>query len=269
MKIVKPLRTLALAAIAGAVLTACGGDEKDQNTVRIGTMAGPETEVMEVAKKVAKEQYDLNVEIVEFNDYVSPNAALDEGSLDANAYQHKPYLDEMMKSRDYSFEVAGKTFVYPMSVFSLNYDDLQALPENGKIAIPNDPSNEGRALIMLNDAGVITLKDRNNLAATPNDIAENPKNISFAELDAAQLPRSLQDVDFAVVNNTFATPDQLPEGAKRVLTESSESPYVNLIVVREGDSQRPEIQNFVKAYQTPEVIKAAQERFSDVVPGWK
>lgn len=279
MRISSALRTFTLAAAAVGLLSACGQDEQNQaqtkaqanesnKTLRVGTMAGPEEEVMEVAKQVAKDQYGLDVEIVAFNDYISPNAALDEGSLDANAYQHKPYLDEMMKSRDYNFAIAGHTFVFPMSAYSLQYNSIDELPEGAKIAIPNDPSNEGRALIMLNDAGLITLKDRTDLSSTLNDITENPQDISFAELDAAQLPRSLQDVDLAVINSNFATGGQLPEGTQRLLTEGADSPYVNLIVVREGDTQRQDIQTFVKAFHTQAVIDAAKTHFDNVVPGW-
>ncbi|MCB8890356.1 MetQ/NlpA family ABC transporter substrate-binding protein [Vreelandella malpeensis] len=241
---------------------------QEARSIKIGTVAGPESEVMEVAARIAKQEYDLDVEIVEFTDYVTPNAALADGSLDANAYQHAPYLETMNSDRGYDLVAAGYTFVYPIGAYSSKYDSLEALPDGAQIALPNDPTNEGRSLILMHNQGLITLSDPENLEATPIDIAENPRNFRFREIEAAQLPRVLPDVDMAFINNTFAQPAGLSLD-DALVREGPESPYVNLIAVRSGDEERKEIRQLVDAYQRDEVIEKAEELFQGgAVPGW-
>ncbi|MED5459670.1 MAG: MetQ/NlpA family ABC transporter substrate-binding protein, partial [Pseudomonadota bacterium] len=209
-----------------------------------------------------------NVEIIEFTDYVTPNAALADGSLDANAYQHEPYMQAMVNDRGYDFAIAGYTFVYPIGAYSEKYDSIDELPDGAQIALPNDPSNEGRALILMHNEGLITLNDPTFLEATPIDIAENPRNFRFREIEAAQLPRVLPDVDMAFINNTFAQPAGLSLD-DALIKEGPESPYVNLIAVRSGDEEREEIRQLVDAYQRDEVIEKAEELFKGAaVPGW-
>ncbi|MBR2515206.1 MAG: MetQ/NlpA family ABC transporter substrate-binding protein, partial [Halomonas sp.] len=209
-----------------------------------------------------------NVEIIEFTDYVTPNAALADGSLDANAYQHEPYLQAMVNDRGYDLAIAGYTFVYPIGAYSEKYDSIDDLPDGAQIALPNDPSNEGRALILMHNKGLITLNDPSNLEATPIDIAENPRNFRFREIEAAQLPRVLPDVDLAFINNTFAQPAGLHLD-DALIKEGPESPYVNLIAVRGGDEEREDIRQLVDAYQRDEVIAKAEELFKGgAVPGW-
>lgn len=266
-------RLLGAATLAGAVLLAgCGGDSDDGATTRsikIGTMAGPESEVMEVAVRLAKERYDLNVEIVEFTDYVSPNAALADGSLDANAFQHEPYLRSMVQDRGYDLVVAGHTFVYPIGAYSEKHDSLDELPERAIVALPNDPTNGGRSLLLMHHHGLITLDDPDNLEATPVNVVENPHGLRFREIEAAQLPRVLPDVDLAFINNTFAQPAGLRLD-DALIREGSESPYVNLIAVRAGDQEREEIRQLVSAYQSDEVAAKALELFDGgAVPGWE
>lgn len=240
----------------------------ETRTIKVGTVAGPETEVMEVAARIAAEEYDLTVEIVEFTDFVTPNVALADGSLDANAYQHEPYLQAMVNDRGYDLTIAGYTFVYPIGAYSEKYDSIDDLPNGAQIALPNDPSNEGRALILMHNQGLITLNDPSNLEATPIDIAENPRNFRFREIEAAQLPRVLPDVDMAFINNTFAQPAGLHLD-DALIKEGPESPYVNLIAVRGGDEEREDIRQLVDAYQRDEVIAKAEELFKGgAVPGW-
>ncbi|HCL24581.1 MAG TPA: hypothetical protein DHW46_13495, partial [Halomonas sp.] len=206
--------------------------------------------------------------IIEFTDYVTPNAALADGSLDANAYQHEPYMQAMVNDRGYDFAIAGYTFVYPIGAYSEKYDSIDELPDGAQIALPNDPSNEGRALILMHNEGLITLNDPTFLEATPIDIAENPRNFRFREIEAAQLPRVLPDVDMAFINNTFAQPAGLSLD-DALIKEGPESPYVNLIAVRSGDEEREEIRQLVDAYQRDEVIEKAEELFKGAaVPGW-
>lgn len=253
---------LSALALASSVVSA------DSHSIKVGTVAGPETDVMQVAAGIAEREYGLTVEIIEFTDYVTPNAALADGSLDANAYQHEPYMQAMVNDRGYDFAVAGYTFVYPIGAYSEKFESIDELPEGAQIALPNDPSNEGRALILMHNHGLITLNDPENLEATPIDIAENPHNFRFREIEAAQLPRVLPDVDMAFINNTFAQPAGLSLD-DALIKEGPESPYVNLIVVRGGDEDREDIRQLVDAYQSEAVIEKAEELFDGAaVPGW-
>ncbi|MCK0714706.1 MetQ/NlpA family ABC transporter substrate-binding protein [Chromohalobacter sarecensis] len=265
-----PVRLFGAAALLGAgLLAGCGSDDAETQSIKVGTVAGPETDVMQVAKQIAKDDYDLDVEIVEFTDYVSPNAALADGSLDANAFQHEPYLNSMVEDRDYDFAIAGKTFVYPIGAYSERYDAIDDVPDGATIALPNDPSNEGRSLILMHNEGLIELDDPENLEATPVDVKDNPHDYEFREIEAAQLPRVLPDVDLAFINNTFAQPAGLSLD-DALIKEGPESPYVNLIVTREDNQDDEAIQNLVKAYQSQAVIDKANELFKGAaVPGWE
>ncbi|KTD22951.1 MetQ/NlpA family ABC transporter substrate-binding protein [Legionella londiniensis] len=246
-------------------LAACGKPSPD--TVTIGTIAGPETELVEVAQKIAKDKYGLTVKIVEFSDYNLPNEALQDGSLDANVYQHLPYLEAARKAHGYELEVIGRTFIYPTGIYSKKYKSLAQLPEKALIALPNDPSNETRALLLLQKAGLITLKENGNASA--QDIVKNPKNLRFKELDAAQLPRALNDVDAAVINTNFAIPAGLNPAQDALFSESKDSPYANIIVMRKNSPKKAQLELFVKAMNSPEVRKKAKELFGDAaVPAW-
>ena len=262
------MRKTLLATLLASTLP-LGSALADDHAIKVGTVAGPETQVMEVAAEIAEREYGLEVEIIEFTDYVTPNAALADGSLDANAYQHEPYMRSMVEDRGYDFAIAGYTFVYPIGAYSEKYDSIEALPDGATIALPNDPSNEGRALILMHNLGMLELTDPENLEATPLDIAANPRDFEFREIEAAQLPRVLPDVDMAFINNTFAQPAGLTLD-DALIKEGPESPYVNLIAVRGGDEEREAIQQLVKSYQTEEVEAKAEELFgAQAVPGWK
>jgi D-methionine transport system substrate-binding protein len=253
--------------LCAASLVAC--QSHDKNELKIGTMSGPETQLMEVAKQVAKDKYGLNVKIVEFSDYVQPNTALNDGSIDANMFQHQAFLDKQIKDRHYKLVAIGKTFVYPMGIYSQKIKNLTELPENGIVAIPNDPSNEGRALLLLQTGGLIRLKPAAGLYATPLDIQENPKHLQFKELDAAQLSRSLADVDIAVINTNFAIPAGLSPTKDAILHEGSDSPYANIIVIREDEQNDPRIKQLVEAIQSTEVLNAAKAIFNgQAIPAW-
>lgn len=246
-------------------LVAC--NKPSPNTLTIGTIAGPETDLVEVAKDVAQKQYGLTIKIVEFNDYNLPNEALRDGSLDANVYQHLPYLKAAMKAHGYDLEAIGKTFVYPTGIYSSKIKSLAQLPEHATIAIPNDPSNEARALLLLQKAGLIELKDENSVSIA--DIANNPKHLVIKELDAAQLPRILADVDAAVINTTFAIPAGLSPTRDAIFVEGKDSPYANLIVIRRNSNKKPQLEEFVKAMNSPEVTNKAKEIFGDsAIPAW-
>ncbi|MBE4593112.1 methionine ABC transporter substrate-binding protein MetQ [Vibrio navarrensis] len=264
----KGLLTIAAAASA-LILSGCGEKAADNSKIKVGVMAGAEAQVAEVAAKVAKEKYGLDVELVTFTDYVTPNAALDDGSIDVNAFQHKPYLDQQISDRGYKLTIAGNTFVYPIAGYSKQVKSVAEIQDGARIAVPNDPTNLGRSLLLLEQQGLIKLRDKVGLLATVRDIVGNPKNLTIVELDAAQLPRSLDDVALSIINTTYASSINLTPQKDGVFVEDKESPYVNMIVARQNNVQAENVQNFVKAYQTEEVYKAASEIFQGgVVKGW-
>lgn len=252
---------------------ACGGNNRpnDPNHIIVGVQSGPEYALAEAAKKVAKEKFGLEVELVQFNDYVLPNEALHQGDLDANAFQNKPYLDVQTKQRGYKFAIAGNTFVYPLAGYSRKIQSLEELEEGNTVIIPNDPTNGGRALLLMQSAGLIKLADDVGLLPTVNDIVENRFHLRIMELEAPQLPRALDDrnVTIAIINNTFATPAGLTANRDGLFVEDKDSPYVNLVVCREDNQHEEKIRKFVEAYQSDEVLAVAEREFKgSAVKGW-
>ncbi|MDP8079208.1 MetQ/NlpA family lipoprotein [Phocoenobacter skyensis] len=275
MKISKILGLTALVSIFA--LTGCNDDKKsttqagtDATTIKVGVMSGPEHEVAEVAAKIAKEKYNLDVEFVLFNDYALPNTATSKGDLDANAFQHKPYLEKDAKAKGLDNLVAvGNTFVYPLAGYSKKVKALSELSDGAVITVPNDPSNLARALILLEKQGLIKLKDNTNLFTTVADIVENPKNFDIKDVDASLTARSLDDVELAIINSGYASQIGLNAKDDGIFVEDKDSPYVNLVVARTDNKDSKAVQNFVKAYQTEEVFTKAQEFFKNgVVKGW-
>lgn len=262
--------SIRLIGICGLTLAlfACGNNQKNPNTLVVGTIAGPETELVDEAQKVAQSRYGLTVKIVEFSDYNLPNEALEDGTLDANVYQHLPYLNAAIKAHGYKLKVIGKTFIYPTGIYSTKIKSLKNLPPHAIIAIPNDPSNEARALLLLQKSGLIRLKKTNS--TNLRDIISNPKKLSFQELDAAQLPRVLSDVDAAVINTTFAIPAGLNPTRDALFLEGKDSPYVNLIVVRQNTDKSAALALFVKALNSDEVKEKAKQLFGDsAIAAWQ
>lgn len=250
-----------------ALFCLLGCQEKNSNTIKVGTIAGPETTLMEVAREVAKQQYQLNITIKTFSDYVIPNVALNDGSIDANVFQHQPYLDAMVKSRGYQLVAIGKTFVYPMAIYSKSIKSLSALPNGATIAVPNDPSNEARALLLLEQAGLLTLTKKYD--ATILDIKDNPKKLKLKALAAPQLPRSLSDVDAAVINTNYAVVGDLSLKQDSLFIEDKNSPYANIIVVRSKDTNDPRLKQLVKALNSKAVLDKAKELFKDqAIAAW-
>jgi D-methionine transport system substrate-binding protein len=263
-----------LAALtAVGFIAGCGGEKAPAKSaassaakavsIKVGVSPVPHAEIINAVKdKLAKE--GVNVELVEFNDYVQPNLALNDKSLDANFFQHKPYLEEFCKSRNLKLVSIGAVHLEPMGVYSNKIKDIKALPEGAHVAIPNDPTNGGRALLVLQSAGLIKLKDGAPITATPQDIASNPKNLKFSELDAPQLPRALEDADIAIINSNFALAAKLdPKNA--IYTEGADSPYANIVAVRAGDEKRPELQKLMKALQSKEVKDFIEKKYGGSV----
>ena len=241
------------------------------NEFKVGVQSGPELKLAEAAKKVAKEKYQLDVELVVFTDYVMPNEALSQKDIDVNVFQTRPYLEDQSKSRGYEFEVIGNTFVFPMAGYSKKIKSIQELKNGDTIVIPNDPTNLGRALLLLQQVGLIKLKDNVGLIATQLDIVENSHNINILELEAPQIPQTLDDdkVTAAIINNNFAASNNLIAGRDGIFVENEKSPYVNIVVSRKENKDDPRVLNFLKSYQSEEVLKAAQEEFKGgAIKGW-
>lgn len=255
------------------LLVNCGGNSRnnDPNHIKVGVQSGPEYALAEAAKQVAKERFGLEVELVAFNDYVLPNEALHQGDIDANVFQNKPYLDVQAKQRGYKFAIVGNTFVYPLAGYSRKIKSIDQLKDGSTVIIPNDPTNGGRALLLLQKAGLLTLKEGVGLLPTVNDIVENPRKLKILELEAPQLPRALDDqhVTIAIINNTFATPNGLIANRDGLFVEDKESPYVNIVVTREESKDEEQVKKFVQAYQSDEVAAAAEREFKGgAIKGW-
>ena len=251
----------------------CGTKNRnnDPNVIKVGIESGLEYKVAEVAKKVAKDKYGLTVELVQFNDYVMPNVALSEGDIDVNAFQHKPYLDVQSKERGYHFAIVGNTFVYPIAGYSKKIKKLDELKDGSTIVIPNDATDEARSLLLLQKQGLIKLREGAGILPNVSDIANNPKKIKIVELEAPQLPRSLDDqnVAIAVINSNFSAQVGLLATRDGLFMEDKESPYVNLIVARTDNKDEKKVKEFVQAYQSPEVAQAAEKEFKgSAVKGW-
>lgn len=251
---------LALAAALAFTSTAFAQDKP----LKIGVTAGPHAQIFEQVKKVA-EKDGLKIQIVEFSDYIQPNAALAAGDLDANSYQHKPFLDQQVKDRGYKLVSVAYTVNYPIGIYSKKVKDLKDLQSGARFGIPNDPTNGGRVLLVLQDLGLIKLKAEAGLKATPLDVTDNPKKIKFVELEAAQLPRSLDDLDASAINTNFALSAGLNPQKDAIAKESAKSPYVNILVVREQDKDKPWVGKLVKAYHSDEVRKYIETEFKGSV----
>ncbi len=248
-------------ALLAAVLAGCGG-KKGEGKIVVGATPAPHAEILELIKPKLAEQ-GIEMEITVFNDYLVPNAALADGSLDANYFQHLPYLENYNAENGTDLVSAGGIHIEPIGVYPGRVDSLDKLADGMLIGIPNDPTNESRALNLLETLGYIKLRDDAGLEAVPSDITENPKNLQFAELEAAQLPVTLPDLDFAVINGNYAVEAGI--GDKVLAQEGAESPYVNVVAVRSGDEDRPEIKALLAALQSDEVRDFINEKYGGVV----
>jgi D-methionine transport system substrate-binding protein len=239
-----------------------------QETLRIAVTAGPHAQIAEVARKVA-ERDGLILKIVEFQDYIQPNAALDAGDVQANSYQHLPFLESQIQAPGYKISPVGYTVTFPMGFYSKRIKSLADLPRGGKVGIQNDPSNSGRALQLLQKAGVIKLKPGAGISATVADVVDNPKAIQIVQVEAAQLPRSLDDLDASAINTNYAVQAGLVPTRDAIAIEDAKSPYANLLAVRTADKDKPWVPRLVKAFQSPEVKKLIEASFSgSLVPAF-
>jgi D-methionine transport system substrate-binding protein len=215
------------------------GISESQNTLTVGATPVPHAQLLALVRDDLAAQ-GITLRIVEYNDYVQPNAALIAGDLDANFFQHIPYLETNTEWSSKLVSAFG-VHVEPFGLYSRRHANIAALPNGATIAIPNDPSNGGRALLLLQANGLIRLRDDAGITATPRDIVSNPKNFRFQELEAAQLPRSLQDVDAATINGNYALEAGLNPARDSLIVEGAQSPYVNIVVVQKGNESSPNI----------------------------
>ena len=223
-----------------------------ETKLKVGATPEPHAELLNLVKDDLAAE-GIALEVIEFQDYVIPNEAVESGEIDANYFQHLPYLNSFNDERGYHLVNAGGIHVEPFAVYSSKIKDLKDLKKKAKIAIPNDPTNEGRALLLLQDAGLITLKEGAGLQATPQDIADNPLKIKFKEIEAASLPRVLKDFDAAVINGNYAIQADLSALKDGLFVEGSSSPYVNVIAVKAGNENNDAIKALVKALQSDKV----------------
>lgn len=249
-----------LAALA--VLAAFSAQAADR--LSVGATAVPHAEILEFVKPaLAKQGVELDVKV--FTDYVQPNVQVAEKRLDANFFQHQPYLDEFNKGRGTNLVTVAGVHIEPFGAYSSKLKSLEALPQRATVAIPNDATNGGRALLLLAKAGVITLKDGAGITATPRDIADNPKNIRIRELEAATLPRVLNQVDLALINTNYALEAGLNPTKDALVIEGSDSPYVNILVARPDNKDSEAMRKLAAALRSETVKQFIAEKYQGAV----
>jgi len=233
-------------------------------TLSIAATAVPHAEILEFIKPaLAADGVTLQIKV--FTDYVQPNVQVAEKNLDANFFQHQPYLDEFNKAKGTDLVSVAGVHVEPFGAYSSTLKSLAELPEGANVVIPNDATNGGRALLLLQKAGVITLKDGSGILATPRDIVSNPKSITIRELEAATLPRVLNQVDLALINTNYALEAGLKPTKDALIIEGSDSPYVNILVARADNKDSPAMQKLAKALNSPEVKAFILEKYQGAV----
>ena len=269
----KKIIALLAAILMLTVLTAGCGDKKaaapapaaDKKVVlKVGATPVPHAEILKVIQPIlAKDGVELK--IVEFTDYVRPNVALAEKELDANFFQHLPYLQQFAADRKLDLVSLIAVHIEPMGVYSKKIKSVNEVPNGGIVAIPNDPTNGGRALSILAQAGLIKMKDGVGVKGTVKDVTDHPKKLVFKELEAPQLPRSLDDVTLAVINSNYALEAKLNPTKDALFIEKKESPYANILAIRKGDEKRPELVKLAKALTSPDVKKFIEDKYKGAV----
>jgi D-methionine transport system substrate-binding protein len=253
-------------AITGCGASKSSSSDADKKTINIGASAIPHAEILEKVKPIlAKEGYTLNIKV--FNDYVKPNVALNDGELDANFFQHLPFLKTFNKEHKTNLVSTAKVLIAPMGIYSKKIKKIADIKDGAKIAVPNDASNEARALQLLQKAGLIKVKN----VALPNihDITENKKNLKITELEAPQLPRTLDDVDASVINTNYALQANLTPAKDALYLEAKDSPYVNIVAVKKADENKPYIKALNKAINSPEIKKFILEKYKgSIIPAF-
>ena len=252
------MKKLFAAVAAVAAFSAHAGD------LSVAATPVPHAEILEFVKPaLAKEGVNLKVKV--FTDYVQPNVQVAEKRLDANFFQHQPYLDEFNKSKGTHLVSVAAVHLEPLGAYSSKYKKLDELKDGATVVIPNDATNGGRALLLLDKAGLIKLKDSKNILSTPKDIVENKKNLKFRELEAATIPRVLTQVDLALINTNYALEAKLNPEKDALVIEGSDSPYVNILVARPDDKDSEDMKKLVAALHTPEVKAFILEKYKGAI----
>ena len=240
------------------------GDTAETVTLTVAASPTPHAVILNECVPILAEQ-GIELVVNEYSDYVVPNTAVEDGDEDANYFQHLPYLEEFNETRGTHLVSVAGVHIEPMGIYAGRVSSLEDLPDGAVIAVPNDATNEGRALLLLEAQGLITLDDSSNLTATPNNIVDNPKNLEFQELEAATIPSVLADVDLAVINSNYALGAGLNPTTDALAIESSDSPYVNVLVVKEGNENNEAIQALVDALHSDTIRDYITETFDGAV----
>ncbi len=254
----------ALAVLLASLFLLPGCSNKPKHGLKVAATPVPHSELLEFVKPDLKAQ-GIDLIIITTEDYNMPNRALSDKDVDANFFQHVPFMEQQIKQFHYQIESIGPIELEPMGIYSKKIHSLSNLKEGAKIAVPNDPTNEARALLLLQEQGIIQLKDPSNLSSTILNISSNPKNIQFLEVDAAMLPRSLQDVDAAAINTNYALEAGLSPLKDALVLESKDSPYANVIAVRIGDESRPDIEALKKAMTSDKMREYIEKKYKGAV----
>ena len=255
------------AADSGAADTGAaeeGGDSGETVTLTVAASPTPHAVILEQCVPILAEQ-GIDLVINQYSDYVVPNTAVEDGDEDANYFQHLPYLEEFNETRGTHLVSVAGVHIEPMGIYAGKTASLDELADGAVIGIPNDPTNEGRALLLLEAQGLITLDDSSNLSATPNNIVDNPKNLQFEEIEAQTLPSSLPDLDLAIINSNYALGAGLNPMTDALAIESGDSPYVNVLVVKEGNEDNEAVQALVAALQSDTIRDFITEEFGGAV----
>ena len=252
------MKKLFAAVAAVAAFSAHAGD------LTVAATPVPHAEILEFVKPaLAKEGVNLKVKV--FTDYIQPNVQVAEKRLDANFFQHQPYLDEFNKAKGTHLINVAAVHLEPLGAYSSKYKKLDEIKDGSTVVIPNDATNGGRALLLLDKAGLITLKDKTNILSTPKDITANPKKLKFRELEAATIPRVLTQVDLALINTNYALEAKLNPEKDALVIEGSDSPYVNILVARPDDKDSADMQKLVAALHSPEVKAFILEKYKGAI----
>ena len=275
----KKFLSLALALVLSLSLAACGSKKEEAPAaapaetptettepvvLNVAASSTPHAEILEQVVDVLAQQ-GIDLQIHEYGDYVVPNTAVEEGEEDANYFQHIPYLESFNEKEGTHLVSVGGIHIEPMGVYAGKTASLEELPDGAEIAVPNDPTNEGRALLLLEAQGLIKLADSSNLEATPNDIVENPKNLTFKELEAAMIPNAVDEVDLSVINVNYALEAGFNPTEDALAIEDANSPYVNIVAVKEGNENNPAVLALVKALQSDAVRDFINETYGGAV----
>lgn len=249
-------------------LVGCSKSENSDNLIRMGVSPRPHRELIEFIEEDLKEE-GIELKIIEFDDYIKPNLALAEKELDANFFQHEPYMNNFKEEKNIEIISIGGVHIEPMGLYSTKFETIDELEDGSEIAFPNDPTNGGRALLLLEKYGLIKLDSNAGILATENDIIENPKKLKFTALEAAYLPRVLNEVDGAIINGNYALEASLVPTEDSLILEEKDSPYANIIAIRTGEEKEDKYIKLMKVLQSEKVKKFIEENYGGgVIPAF-